>query len=178
MKMTNVLFLAMAAGLPLSLSGCVSGTLLATHTLAGHEPAKGGYTLILQGGQSARDLRTVAILDRDDDPYTIMPFGAAFNYRVVGRLPAGEAMATGERFLNDLISYRSMARREILGPDRTVIGYELRPLFMPFATGLSGDPLQTSYLLRADGQVTVYVDLKRPFHTLMDADDHGMYWGQ
>jgi hypothetical protein len=173
MKTNRVSLLSLAVLFLLGLSSCTSGTLLATHALGGLEPAGGSYTLILHGGQNARDLRTVAILDRDGDPYTIVPFGAAFNYRIVKGLSAGEALARGERFINDLAAYRTMERRAIHGADHSVIGYELRPLYMPLTTGMLGDPLQTSYLLQAEGQVTVYVDFKGSLDDWPGGSDHG-----
>ena len=146
----------------LLLSGCASGVLLSTHSQPGLTPNPGTYNLILYGGQNARDFRSIAILDRNDDPYTILPYGAEFNYRIIAGLSADEAMEGGERFIKSLVPYWTTEKREILGPDNSVIGYELRPFFMPFSTGILGDILDTSYLLGPEeNRVTVRISLKR-----------------
>jgi len=161
----------------LLLSGCASGTLLSTQSLADLDPGHGTYNLILYGGQNARDLQSIAILDRSGDPYTILPYGATFTYRIIENLSASEAMERGEGFINDLYAYRTTERREIHGPDHTVIGYELRPLFMPITTGRLGDLLDTSYLLQADNQVLVYVGFKNGYQDPLEFPGPGSLWG-
>jgi len=143
------------------LTGCASGTMLSTQALQeGHAPSDGTYTLILYGGQNVYDYETIAILDRSDDPYTILPFGAPFHYRVIREVSAADALRQGDSLMNDLNGYQAMERRGISGPDKTLIGYELRPLFAPLFTGRHSDALTTSYLLGADNSITVYVSLK------------------
>ncbi len=178
MKTNRTLHLTITVALLLLLGGCASGTLLSSRSLAGLETSPGAYNLILYGGQNARDFRSIVILDRVGDPYTILPFGAAFNYRIIDNLTAAEAMARGERFINDLAEYRTMERREIYAPDKTVIGYELRPLYMPLSTGLLGDLLDTSYLLQAENRVLVYVNFKKSYHDPLTSPANDSSWGR
>jgi hypothetical protein len=170
MKMKSTIFHSIAVTALLLLTGCVSGTLLSTQSHSGLTPGQGTYNLILYGHQNARDVRSVAILDRTDDQYTILPFGATFNYRIIKNLSAAEARERGEQFLNEIYAYRATEQREIYGPDHTVIGYELRPLFMPFTTGLLGDVLDTSYVLQPENRVMVYVGYKGGHQDPLDSD--------
>lgn len=160
-----------------TLSGCTSGTFLSTRPLTDRETVHGAYNLIMYSGQNAQDLRSIAILDRADDSYTIVPYGAAFTYRVLNNLPAPEAMETGVRFLNDLYSFRATDSQIIYAPDQTIIGYELTPLFMPIYTGLLGDILDTSYFLQAENKVVVYVDFKTAYQSPQNAHNSSFLWG-
>jgi hypothetical protein len=174
MKTSRAFLLSIPVSLLLFIGSCTSGTLLSPHTLNRPEPVRGTYNLILYGGRNAHDLRTVAILDRNDDQYTIHPFGAAFNYRIIKDLPAAEAMERGNEFVSRIISYQATEKHEIYGPDHTVIGYELRPLLMPFTSGWLGDPLYTSYLVNGNNQITVYVGYKgEQSEDSNDNDIHG-----
>lgn len=176
--MTNrTILLAIPLTALLFLSGCTSGTILSTQSPTGLDQIGGTYDLILYGGQNARDLRSIAILDRTEDPYTILPYGAAFNYRIIEKISAVDALESGERFLYDLAEYRAMEKREIYSPNHTVIGYELRPIFMPLTTGFLGDILDTSYVLQPENRVTVYVDFKGNAQNQMDFNDKNAPWG-
>lgn len=170
MKTNNRTLWAIALASLLLLGGCASGTLLPSRAVANLDTGHGTYTLILAGGQNFHDLNAVAILDRSDDPYTILPFGEAFNTRLIPNLSAAEAMERGEAFLANLASYRTTEKREIIGPDHTVIGYELRPLFMPMDTGLLGDIVDTAYVFAAENRVTVYVGYRAGYQDPRDAE--------
>lgn len=151
-------------------SGCTSGTLLLSHSIPSLDARRGTYDLILYSGQNFQDPRSVAILDRTDDPYTIVPYGAPFHYRTIEGLSAADALKNGERFVHRLYAFRATEKREILGPDHTVIGYELRPLFMPLDTGYMGDIVDTSYLLRSGDRVMAYVGLKGSCQNQRESD--------
>jgi len=179
MNAKNTLRNAAAVSLLLLLSGCTSGTLLSSQTIADLDAGRGTVTLILYGGQNAHDLRTIAIIDRSDDPYSLLPYGAAFNYRIIENLSMTDALERGERFINDLYSYRATEKRAIHAPDHTVIGHELRPLFMPLDTGLLGNVLDISYVLQADdNRVTVFVEFKSGFQDPQDATEPFFIWGR
>jgi hypothetical protein len=152
-------------------NGCTSGILLSSRPIAARDTGRGSYNLILYGGQNPRAADSVAILDRTDDPYTILPYGAAFNYRIIDNLSADEAIKRGRAFISDLTSYRATEIREIDGPKHTVIGYELRPLFMPLETGRLGDFVDTSYVLQEKNQVRVYVGFRGGYSNPLDSPD-------
>lgn len=177
MNTNSTLLLTIPVTLLFFLNGCIDGTRLSTQSVADLNTSRGTYNLILYGGHNAHDLQSVAILDRTDDPHTILPFGASFKYRIIENLSTADALARGERFLNDLIAYRGTEKREIRGPDQTVLGYELRPLFMPLATGLLGDILDSSYVLQEENRVVVYISFRGHYQDPMDSSSGNLLPG-
>lgn len=169
MKKNHSSFVTIPVALLVLQSACINGTRLSSQSIAALDTTRGTYTLIMYGGQNFRDLGSVSILDRTDDAYTIMPYGAAFKYRIIEDLSATEAVETGDRFINDLHTYKSTEIRAIHGPDNTIIGYEMRPLFMPLDTGYFGDVIETSYILQEGNQVTVYVGFKGGIEDPLDS---------
>jgi len=163
---------ALAASLLLTLTACASGTLLPTDYLHSHQiDDKGTFDLILYGGRNVHDLKTVAILDRDGDPYTIVPFGAEYFSRRLDNLPLPEAFSKGEQFIANSLYYSTTEIKVIKGPDGSIIGYELRPLYMSLYVGGTGDVLSTAYLLKKDNTVVAYITRSRQVHRLFDEDD-------
>jgi hypothetical protein len=151
----------------LSLQACVHGTSLKTvvpHTV----DVQGTYTLILYGGNYSGDLETVAILDREGDRYTFEPYSPAFNYRVIKGQTSDHALPAAEQFVRRAPSYQSEQLRSVLDETGTVIGYELRPLYLPFVYGTS-DVLDIDYRSRGE-KVIVTIRLK-PFLEQQDGTD-------
>lgn len=177
MKPTSTRLFAVPIACLLLQGGCMSGTRLSSHSIAALDTDRGAYDLILYGGQNYRDLSSVAILDRTDDAYTILPYGADFKYHIIENLSAAKAVERGGLLINDLHTYKSTQTRAIYGPNNTVIGYELRPMFAPLDTGHFGDIVDTTYVLQADNLVTVYVgfkgDLQDPLDSRGDGSDGG-----
>jgi hypothetical protein len=171
MQYNNTRLFAIPVALLLLQGGCVSGTRLTSQSIAALDMDRGSYNLILYGGQNYRDLASVAILDRTDDAYTILPYGATFKYHIIENLSADKAVERGSLLINDLHTYKSTETRAIYGPNNTIIGYELRPLFWPLDTGHFGDIVNTSYVLQAENQVTVYVGFKGNIQDPLDS--HG-----
>lgn len=169
MNMKNAILVPLAVSLLLFLSGCVSGTLLTTHSVAmQNQPEKGPYTLILYGGQNPYDFASVAILDREDDQYRIQPYGSSFNYRTFEGVAGADAIERGNRFLANLSNYRRTELREIFGPGNAVIGYEMRPIFLAVNTGGFGDILDTMYVLKKNNLVMAYISLTSWFTDPLD----------
>lgn len=160
MQLNKIFRLLPLATCLLLLNSCTHGTILSTHTTKDIKQVRGKYDLILYGGQNPHDFRTVAILDRTDDRYAIYPYGATFNYRIIKNLTPEEAQRLGNEFIRRITEYRATEKYEIFGPGHTVIGYELRPIYMPLAAGWLGDLLSTSYFLSGDDLVTVYISVK------------------
>jgi len=145
-------------------TACIpEGSLLTTRSTSEYD-AKGDYILILYGGQNIHDFKTVAILDRENDNYRIVPFGANFNYRTFKGLTGQEAYEKAFTFLSNQNDFRNVEKRSIIGPDGdTIIGYEIRPFYHSFTVGRLGDVMKTSFVLRPDNTVQVYVSLKHRF---------------
>ncbi len=118
------------------------------------------YDLILYGGRYSEDLHTVAIMGIEGSHYKIVPYAPEFEYSVVRNVGAARAMKTAVRFFEDTNpNFMGTMLSRILGPDGSLIGYEIRPLYQPFVYGMS-DILDTSYWLKGKGVVSAWIKLK------------------
>jgi len=122
------------------------------------EEMKGSFTLILYGGSYLDDLETIALLDFEGDPYVLEPFAPDFDYRMQKRVPAREAFKEAEKFVNFHPSFWRSQLSGIVDKEGKVIGYEVRPLYRPFAFGIS-DVLDVNYRLKEKGRVKVTIRL-------------------
>ena len=161
-----ILGIAVLAGI-LFLQGCIQGKRLRTEATQTAD-FQGAYTLILYGGNYSGDLETVAILDREGDRYTFEPYAPAFNYKVIKGQTSDHALPAAEQFVRRNPSYHSEQLRSVLDETGTVIGYELRPLYLPFVYGTS-DVLDIDYRSRGE-KVIVTIRLK-PFLEQQDGGD-------
>lgn len=125
---------------------------------AGPGEVQGTFTLILYGCNYLNDLETVAILDKEGDRYIIEAYAPTFNYRIKKGVPPKEALDEAEMFINCNSSYSRPQLRKILDNNGNIIGYEMRPLYLPFAYGVD-DVLDTFYWIK-DNKVYVSVRLK------------------
>lgn len=119
---------------------------------------KGTFTLILYGGSYLDDLETIAILDSEGDQYVLEPFAPDFDYRMTKGVPAEKAFKEAGEFVNFHPSFWRSQLSRILDKERKVIGYEVRPLYRPFAFGIS-DVLDVNYWLKEKGRVKVTIRL-------------------
>ncbi len=132
---------------------------------AAEKEVSGVYSLILYGGRTGEDMETAAILDREDDSYTIVPYAPDFDYRIIKHLPAKEALADAYRFVSFHPSFSHAQLARIVDSSGAVIGYEVRPLYMTFTYGLS-DVLDISYWRRGE-KVFVKVKLKEAIERML-----------
>ncbi|TAN42460.1 MAG: hypothetical protein EPN25_03215 [Nitrospirae bacterium] len=112
----------------------------------------GNYTLVLHGCRYLDDPETIAFLDREGDGITFEPYTADFNYRTIKGLSAAEALAAAGHFVACNTSFRSSQISSIFAEKGGVLGYELRPLYLPYTYGLD-DILLTDYRLRGERMV-------------------------
>jgi hypothetical protein len=137
---------------------------------AADNEVSGTYSLILYGGRHGNDLETVAILDREDDSYTIVPYTPDFDYRIIKHLPAKEALVYSYRFVGFHPSFSRAQLARIVNSSGAVIGYEIRPLYMRFTYGLA-DVLDISYWRKGE-EVFVKMKLKQSIEMMiMDGGD-------
>ncbi|MGO9013725.1 MAG: hypothetical protein ACLQF0_01980 [Dissulfurispiraceae bacterium] len=117
---------------------------------ASEKEITGTYSLILYGGIYAKALETVAILAKEDSPYTIVPYAPDFDYKVIKDLPAKDALAGAYNFIsrNPNVTRPQLARI-IDSSSGRVIGYEVRPLYQPFVYG-AADLLNIFYWREGD----------------------------
>jgi hypothetical protein len=119
---------------------------------------KGTFTLILYGGNYYDDLETMAILDREGDPYTLDLYVPDFDYRVRKGVSAKEALAEAGKFVRFHPSFWHSQLSKIMDGKGDVIGYELRPLYYPITYGVN-DVLDVHYWMKEGGRVKVTIRL-------------------
>jgi hypothetical protein len=158
--------IAVLAGI-LFLQACIQGARLRTGPVT-RPDVQGTYTLILYGGNYSGDLETVAILDREGDRYTFEPYAPAFNFKVIKGQTADHALPAAEQFVRRQPSYQSEVLHSILDETGMVIGYELRPLYLPLVYGVS-DVLDVDY--RINGEKVIVTIKVKPFIEQQDDAD-------
>jgi hypothetical protein len=120
----------------------------------------GDYRLILYGCNHYDDLETIAILDKEGDPYVFEPFAPDFKYRVKKNVPAKEALKEAEGFVDCHNAFRKAQLSRLVDAKGETYGFEVRPLYMPFVFGME-DVLHTDYRVEGD-KVIVRIWLARP----------------
>lgn len=140
-----------------TIQGCMPGTQLRAGSA---DPAgvQGTYTLLLYGCRYPDDIENMAILIDEDGPYPIELYAPDFMYQVKRGVPAVQALAEAEAFITCSFhrAWQSQFRKIPDAAGRT-IGYEIKPLYVPWEIGIP-EVLLSSYSLK-DGKVTVYIEL-------------------
>lgn len=116
------------------------------------------FTLILYGGQHSNDIETLAILYKEGGRYTFEPFAPRFKYIVRKGLSAKEALEAADRFIRWHNSFHQSQLRGVIDEKGKVLGYELRPLYLPLTFGID-DIMDVDYRMKTD-KITVIVRLK------------------
>ncbi|MDI6801203.1 MAG: hypothetical protein QMD01_03990 [Thermodesulfovibrionales bacterium] len=114
---------------------------------------QGVYTLILYESRHLNVVETVAILDREGDPYIFELYAPEFNYTVKNGLLAKEALQEAEKFVSWHSSFWKTQLSRVLDYKGNAIGYELKPLYHLLTFGVS-DVLDIYYLIRDNKVVT------------------------
>jgi hypothetical protein len=136
----------------------MGGTVLETHLVDDNSAITGTYRVILYGGQGARDLSTMAILDKESDGYEITPKAPGFMYVVTEPRDAQRAVRAAFELVERYDVYRhgrTLVVR-IQAGDATTIGYEIRSHWKPFIFGTT-DSLIVSHVLEEGGKVGVVI---------------------
>ena len=134
-----------------------------------HSLASGTYTVFLYGARHANDLETVAILAREETPYAFVINSPDFDYKVIKRMSARDAVISARRFVSfhNAFSYDRMSA--IFSPSGEVIGYEVRPYYRPIEYGFS-DVMDIWYALAGE-KVMVNIHLKPEVQQLLQDGD-------
>jgi hypothetical protein len=119
---------------------------------------EGDFSLILYGSRHINDVETIAIFDIEGDRYTIEPFAPDFDYRIMKGLSAREALHEAQSFVSWHQSYMSSHLSRILDDDGSIVGYELRPLYLPLTFGLPD--VMYVYYTKKNGKIVVNIRLK------------------
>jgi hypothetical protein len=118
---------------------------------------QGKFTLLLYGSSSPNDLASIAILDKDGDPYSFEIYAPDFSYTVQSGLNAAQALQEAERFVRRNIHFERSRLSRILSPAGTEIGFELKPLY-PTATFGRSDIIDVRYEIK-ERKVVVRIEL-------------------
>lgn len=116
---------------------------------AGDFEVTGNYRVILNGCNFLNDLETIAFLDKEGDQYTFEPYIPDFNYREKKEVAAADALAVAKKFVGCNTSFKGVRLSSIVTPNGDILGYEVRPLYLPFTYGVD-DVLYTSYIMHGD----------------------------
>lgn len=139
------------------LQSCAPGKTLRTDAAVSSE-VQGTYTLILYGNNYSDDLETAAFLDKEGDRYTLEPYAPEFTFRVRKGLTADRALREADEFIRSHAEFRQEKLRSIRDEKGELIGYELRPLYLPLTFG-TDDVLDIDYWLKED-RVFMLIKLK------------------
>jgi hypothetical protein len=110
---------------------------------------KGVFTLILYGARDINDIEALAILDIEGDKYTLEPYASAFDYKVKKDLSEKAALNEAYKFIGYHNAFLCPEVSKIISSKGDTIGYEVRPLYIPFVFGRS-DVLEVAYSLKGD----------------------------
>ena len=153
----SLVFSIIAVIASLTLLACAPGKALRTDVPPSGD-VQGTYTLILYGGNYSDDLETIAFLDKEGDRYTLEPYAPEFVFRIKKGLTADRALKEAGEFIRSHAEFYREQFRSIRDEKGEIIGYELRPLYLPFTFG-TDDVLDVDYWLKEE-RVLVFVKLK------------------
>jgi hypothetical protein len=152
-----------------ALVGCTAaGKRIRTEPLRGGE-ISGVFTLILYGGNYFDDLETVAFLDREGDANTFDIFAPEFNYRIIKGLTFEEGLRKAEEFVSGNSSFHQIRLSSIVDEKAGIIGYEVRPLYLPFTSGTE-DVLDVWYAAK-ENKIMVTIRLKPAIENMKFRND-------
>jgi hypothetical protein len=110
---------------------------------------KGVFTLILYGARDINDIETLVLLDIEGDQYTLEPYAPAFDYKIKKGLSEKAALKEAYKFIGYHNAFLRPQLSKIIDDKGNTIGYEVRPLYLPFVFGRS-DVLEVDYSLKGD----------------------------
>jgi len=144
----EILCLAILLSLASLCVSCTPGIRL--NTLGAEEAeVTGNFRVVFYGCNFFNDLETIAFLDREGDQYTFEPYAPDFKYRAKRGMAAKEALTEAESFVNCNTAFNRAQLSRIIAPNGDILGYEVRPLYHPFAYHVD-DVLYTDYRLKGD----------------------------
>ena len=149
--------------------GCAAlGTGIHTETLKAGDNS-GVFDLILYGGNYSNDLETAAFLDRQGDAYSFDINAPEFNYRTIKGLTFEEGLDKAREFVSNNTSFHQSRLNSIINDKSQVIGYEVRPVYLPYTYG-TDDVIDIWYAEKGN-KVVVTVRLKPFIEKMKSRDD-------
>jgi hypothetical protein len=139
------------------MQACMAGKQLRTSE-ADRAEVKGTYTLLLYGCHYPAQIQDVAILVDEGSKYPVEIYDIDSSYTVKKGVPAEQALIEADRFVRcSMNKIWQTQMRKILDDSGGLIGYEVKPLYMPLEFG-TPDLIMVSYSLQK-GTVRVYIRL-------------------
>jgi len=157
-RLSRLVFSVIAVFTAPALLACAPGKALRTDSSFISGDVQGTYTLILYGSNYSDDLETAAFLDKEGDRYTLEPYAPEFAFRGKKGLTAERALREASEFIRSHAEFNREQVRSIKDEKGEIIGYELRPLYLPLTFG-TDDVLDIDYWLK-DNRVLVFIKLK------------------
>ncbi len=154
------------------LQACVPGRRLLT-TAAGPAEVQGTYTLLLYGCHYPDQINNIALLVAENSRYPVEIYDLDTSYKTKKGVSSQQALTEADSFVR-CGTHRIWRTQLLRIPDDSggTIGYEVRPLYIPYEFG-SPDVLLVSYSLQ-HGVVRVYVkvdpDVERALESSGDRD--------
>ncbi len=145
-----------AAVLLFAIASTASAKTLSTDAVKPADIQSGTYSLIAHGCNSTEDLSSVAILQKEGSPYHFSIVEPRGQYQIVTGLSADEAMRRAEQFAMCNPDAGRTEVTEIRDQNNDVIGYEVKPAYLPLRSG-SSDGVDTSYRVKGDS-VLAYIE--------------------
>ena len=135
----------------------LSGLPRLTLQFASPDEVEGTFRLILHSGSQPQHLGRIAFLDRDDDDLIFEPYAPDFDFTVIPHLSADEALDRAADFVTNHSVFQRMSLAKILDEDNTVVGFEVRPLYLAHAFG-TDEVLEVTYR-KKDKKVIIRIHL-------------------
>jgi hypothetical protein len=156
----------------LTVVGCVPGKRLMPSE-ANPAEMTGNYTLLLYGCHYASDVKNAAFFIEEGGKYPLEIFDLNTSYKTIKGLTVQQALAKAESFLK-CSSYTvwQTVLRKIPDDSGGTIGYEMRPLYIPYQLG-KADVLDITYFLK-NAKIRAYIMLDKDVERSLEAagDSH------
>ncbi len=128
----------------------------------------GNYTAIYYGCNFFNDLETITFLEKEGGAYHFEPYAPDFKYRVKKGLSSTDAIERAKKSVNCNASFSRTQVSRILAPSGETLGYEVRPLYLPYTYGVD-DVLDVDYWLKDN---KVVITIRAPSIDRDDAPGH------
>jgi hypothetical protein len=129
----------------------------------------GKYSLILFGARHGFDLETIAFLDYEGDDTTFEPFSPEYDYKVKHHVEDEQALTEALKFISWYPSYLKARLSRITDMEDRILGYEVRPLYLPTTSFAHFDVLNVNYMLQ-EKKVVVRIQLKRSVESELEGN--------
>jgi hypothetical protein len=166
----SLAFMVLWAVIPSVLLACASGERLRRAEAEAPDPAV-RYTLVLHGGSHTDDLKTIAILDKEGDPYSFTFKAPEFRFGEHKNLSAEDALEHARQFVSFHRDFSTSRLTALTDTEGKILAYEVRPLYLP-AVYRHTDILHVNYVLQ-DDVVTGYIYIKREVERVLDRREDG-----